>query len=246
MKIAKIIGRRGACGYAPENTLESIKSAAGLGVEWVQMDVKLSADNVPVLFFDDTLERTTNGAGAFADKSLEELEGLDAGGWYAAGFEGAKIPSLEEAIDVLLEFDLGVVINLCPTQGREVDTAEAVLDCVSRVYDAKDKVVILAAQAVCLEACFEIAPDYKRALDIGAELPEDLTQLIDYLKPDFIAIDDQNITREQIEDVIDAGLPVGCYAVNDAFRAKTLFSWGVDFVFSDVPDTVEGLTQTRH
>ena len=63
LKLPRIIGHRGCAGYAPENTLEGIHTAADMGVEWVELDVKLTRDQMPVIFHDDDLERTTNGYG---------------------------------------------------------------------------------------------------------------------------------------------------------------------------------------
>ena len=63
IKIPQIIGHRGACGYAPENTLESISTAADMGIDWVELDVKLTSDDVPIIFHDDNLERVTSGSG---------------------------------------------------------------------------------------------------------------------------------------------------------------------------------------
>ena len=68
--VPKIIGHRGAAGYAPENTLVSVQRAYDLGVRWIEVDVKLSSDDVPVLFHDDRLERTSNGKGSITRKRL--------------------------------------------------------------------------------------------------------------------------------------------------------------------------------
>ena len=76
LKLPKIIGHRGAAAYAPENTLEGIHTAADMGVEWVELDVKLTKDQIPVLFHDETLERTTNGAGNVADITYDDLKQL--------------------------------------------------------------------------------------------------------------------------------------------------------------------------
>jgi glycerophosphoryl diester phosphodiesterase len=86
LKLPKIIGHRGAADYAPENTIEGIHTAADMGVEWVELDVKLTKDQVPVLFHDETLERTTNSAGNVRDFTLSELKELDAGSWFSDGF----------------------------------------------------------------------------------------------------------------------------------------------------------------
>ena len=67
-KSPRVIGHRGAAGYAPENTLASVQYAAELGVKWVEVDVKITADEVPVLFHDNRLERTTDGTGYLARK----------------------------------------------------------------------------------------------------------------------------------------------------------------------------------
>lgn len=88
------IGHRGACGYAPENTLASMRKALELGVDGFEFDIQLSKDGVPVVIHDDTLERTTGGKGLVSDFTLKELQELDAG-------NGEKIPSLQEVINMV-------------------------------------------------------------------------------------------------------------------------------------------------
>ncbi len=247
MKLPKVIGHRGACGYAPENTLESIKTAAEMGVEWVEIDVKLTKDSVPVIFHDDTLERTTNGSGAMADTPFAELQQLEAGSWYGESFSGIKIPTLEEAIDVIMAHDLGLNLEIKPCAGRERETAEAALDVLSRYWDDGDKLLLSSFQHVSLEACMDMAPEWKRALLID-DVPKNWAELADYLDVAAININggDPTLTREGVEQFIETGRLVCAYTINDAMRARTLFTWGVDAVFSDVPDVIEGLSRTRH
>lgn len=247
MKLPKIIGHRGACGYAPENTLESIQAAADLGCAWVELDVKLTRDGVPVIFHDDTLERTTNGSGKMADILYADLQALEAGSWYGESFSGIKIPTLEEAIDVLLAHDLGLNLEIKPCPGRELETAEIALDCLSRVWDDRDRLLLSSFQHVCLEACRDMAPDFSRALLMDEPL-QNWEDLADYLDVAAININgmDPTLTREGVEAYIDAGRAVCAYTINDAMRARTLFNWGVDAVFTDVPDVIEGIASTRH
>ena len=80
--VPPVIGHRGACGHAPENTLVSFRRAAALGVRWVEFDVRLSRDREVVVLHDEGLERTTNGGGLVAEKDWAELQALDAGAWY--------------------------------------------------------------------------------------------------------------------------------------------------------------------
>src|SRR5690242_8989223 len=97
LKLPSVIGHRGAAAYAPENTLESIRTAAEIGVKWVELDVKLTKDSIPIIFHDDTLERTTSGYGLVAETKYEDIRELEAGMWFSEGFTGVVVPTLEEA-----------------------------------------------------------------------------------------------------------------------------------------------------
>ena len=79
IRFPRTIGHRGARGYAPENTLAGIRTAAEQGVCWVEVDVKLTRDGVPILMHDDTVDRTTDGRGAVATMDFADLSRLDAG-----------------------------------------------------------------------------------------------------------------------------------------------------------------------
>lgn len=93
------IAHRGASSRAPENTLAAFKEAVRLGADLVECDVHLSADDVPVIIHDDTVERTTNGKGAVATLPCARLRRLDAGAWFSSRFRGERIPTLEEALE---------------------------------------------------------------------------------------------------------------------------------------------------
>src|SRR5690348_1162223 len=91
-----VIGHRGACTYAPENTLASFKKAHELGIQWVEFDVMLSRDKVSVVFHDETLNRTTNGTGYIDECTFDELSKLDAGSSFGPEFKGERIPLLSD------------------------------------------------------------------------------------------------------------------------------------------------------
>ena len=95
-----VCGHRGACGYAPENTFAAFKLALEQGAKWIEFDVQLSRDGVPVILHDDTLERTTDRGGprAPAELSLSELKELDAGSWFSQDYAGERIPTLDEVL----------------------------------------------------------------------------------------------------------------------------------------------------
>ena len=242
LKLPRIIGHRGAAGYAPENTIEAIHTAADLGIEWVELDVKLTKDEVPIVFHDDTLERTTNASGPVAEKSYAEIQELDCGSWYGESFIGAKIPSLEEAIDALVTRDLGFNMEIKPCPGREKDTAEAALDVLSSIWDAHDRLLISSVSHVSLETALDMATDWNRGLIIPDVWPENLTELVEYLQVASITVNENTITRQQVEDVMDMNKICLAYTINDPHKAQHLQAWGIDGFFSDTPDLIkEGL-----
>jgi glycerophosphoryl diester phosphodiesterase len=98
-----ILGRRGAPRDAPENTLAGFARALELGADGWHADVRRAAGGDLVVFADEVLERTTDGAGRLADHGLVELAGLDAGGWFAKRFTGEPVPAFDELLEVEAE-----------------------------------------------------------------------------------------------------------------------------------------------
>ena len=115
-----LVAHRGASAYAPEHTLEAYQLALGQGADFVEQDLQITRDSVLVCLHDLTLERTTNVREVFpkrfreepvngslarrwyvSDFSLQELKQLDAGSWFDTKFKHARIPTFQEAIDVV-------------------------------------------------------------------------------------------------------------------------------------------------
>jgi len=90
---------RGASALAPENTLPAFREAVALGCEWIETDVRITADNVPVLIHDEKVDRTTGGCGKVGTMSLRQVLRLDAGFWFGRKFRGERIPTLDEALE---------------------------------------------------------------------------------------------------------------------------------------------------
>jgi glycerophosphoryl diester phosphodiesterase len=95
-----IIAHRGYSQAAPENTIPAIEAAIKADLDYVELDVRLTADGVPVLMHDSDVDLTTNGEGPISTKTYAETRALDAGSWFSEGFAGTSIPSLEKALDI--------------------------------------------------------------------------------------------------------------------------------------------------
>ena len=91
----EIIVHRGSNKVAPENTFAAAESCIELGVDFVEIDVRLSKDRIPFILHDTSVNRTTNGSGQINDLTSDQIECLDAGSWFHSDFAGAKIPRLE-------------------------------------------------------------------------------------------------------------------------------------------------------
>jgi glycerophosphoryl diester phosphodiesterase len=94
-----ILAHRGASLQAPENTLAAFRAARAVGADGIELDVHLSADGVPVVIHDETLERTTDGRGRVDERTLIQLQQLDAGSWFDPAFAGEPLPTLEQVLD---------------------------------------------------------------------------------------------------------------------------------------------------
>lgn len=171
-------------------------------------------------------------------KKFEDLRDLEAGSWFADGFAGIKIPTLEEAIEVILQRDLGVNLEIKPCPGREVETAEAMLDVLSQIWDDRDRLLISSFSHVSVETAHDMASDWYRGLCIEDEMPPNWAELADYLDVSGITIDQKLLTRDIAEDIMDTERQILVYTVNDPQQARTLRQWGVDAVFTDDPDTI--------
>ena len=109
LQLPKVIGHRGAAAYAPENTLASFREARRRGATWVEIDIKLTADGVPIVMHDDSLE---------AHHGHRPAGGRDA----ARRAADASVPTFEEAIACFGELGLGCNVEIKPCQGREAET----------------------------------------------------------------------------------------------------------------------------
>lgn len=92
---------RGAAARAPENTIAAFEEAIRLGVDAIEMDVRLSADGVPVVMHDDRVDRRTDGRGSIRTMTLAEIKRLDAGSWFARRYRGERVPRLSEALECI-------------------------------------------------------------------------------------------------------------------------------------------------
>ncbi|HEY8051025.1 MAG TPA: glycerophosphodiester phosphodiesterase family protein, partial [Ramlibacter sp.] len=136
------VAHRGAGKLAPENTLAAFRLGAQYGYRIFECDAKLSADGVPFLMHDATLDRTTNAREVFGpapskvggDHAWSELAKLDAGGWHSRTFAGEPLPTLENVSRFCLGNGYMLNVEIKPTPGVELETGRVVARHLARLW----------------------------------------------------------------------------------------------------------------
>jgi glycerophosphoryl diester phosphodiesterase len=224
LQLPKVIGHRGAAAYAPENTLESFHEARRRGASWVETDVKLTADGVPILMHDESLKRTTG-----VDRLVAETPRVDL---------PQDVPTLEEAIACFCELGLGCNVEIKPCPGREVETAEVTMRTLRRCWPRHLPSPLLSSfKEESLAAARDAAPEFNRALLLDA-FAEDWRARAEALGAVGINTNGARLTAPWACAIKAAGFALGAYTINDPAVARALFGMGVDFVFSDAPDAI--------
>lgn len=233
-----MIGHRGAAARAPENTLAGFRKAAELGVEWVEFDVRLSLDDALVVFHDDRLERVTDGSGPVGATPLAELRARDAGVSFGGAYRGERIPTLEEALELLRGLGLSFNLEMKAEAGRERALAELVARTLERAWPANGvRPLVSSFETPALAAFGRRAPEIPRAY-LVKELEAGWRAEAERLGASAVVCDHRRLSPEGARAVKAAGLPLAVYTVNHPSRAETLFAWGVDGIISDAPDAI--------
>jgi glycerophosphoryl diester phosphodiesterase len=232
------IAHRGASASAPENTHAAFAAALGLGVDAIELDCQLSADGVPVVIHDETLERTTSGIGPVRAKPWAELCRLDAGGWKGAAFRGERIPLLE---DVLTQLDGRAVLNVEIKSASDVGEIEAPLVALVRTRGALPWVIFSSfhegavrnVRAASADAAIGILWDrapVSRSIALARELGARC-----------IVPSVRRTTPELIAEAHAHDLGVWVWTVNELAEMRRLAGAGVDALFSDYPERLAEL-----
>jgi glycerophosphoryl diester phosphodiesterase len=237
-----IIGHRGASGYAPEHTFASWDLAIQFGVDYIEQDLQMTSDGVLVVMHDPTLERTTSGSGPVIERTLAEVQQLDAGSWFDAKFASERVRSLREVFERYGKTANYYIETKNPEEAPGME--EKLLELIDE-FGLRDGAVErwqVLIQSFSTESLRKIQR-------MDADLP--LIQLISkelssaQIQPRLIEIADYAVGIGPARTSVDAALVdaahenrlhVHPYTVNEEAEMKRLIEVGVDGMFSDFPD----------
>ncbi|CAM5792312.1 glycerophosphodiester phosphodiesterase [Castellaniella caeni] len=237
------IAHRGGGHLAPENTLAAMRTGAAHGFHMVEYDVKLSQDGVPFLLHDDTIQRTSDGAGQAAELSWKALSQFDFGGWHGSAFAGEAAPSLFAVARCTQALGVHSNIEIKPSTGHETATGLAVAQAAARLWQGAALPPLLSSfSEAALDAARDVAPDLPRALLIEGPVPADWRARQAGLGCIGISIDVQYADLALVRDVLAQGATLAVWTVNEPARAHELLRWGCHAVFTDALREVHAVT----
>jgi glycerophosphoryl diester phosphodiesterase len=235
-ELDKVIGHRGACGHAPENTLSSISKAHELGAKWVEFDVMLTGCGEPIVMHDYTLERTTNGFGAVPHVDYNFISSLDGGSWFSPYFRGEKVPTLKELLHHAASLDLGINIEIKPHYGKEQETTFQTLESLKSFWPKSCQTPLISSFSVeVLKILRSCSNEYYIGYLIDSWQKE-WQKIIEDFNCTSLHVDHRMLTKERVKQVKTTGRYLLAFTVNDVLLARQLFDWGVDSIFTDFPD----------
>lgn len=238
LTLPRVIGHRGACAYAPENTLSSFKKAYELGCKWVEFDVKLTSDQELIIFHDDTLERMVGEKALVEQLMLKQIQQFDIGSWFSPLFKNEHIPTFLEVIDFLGKHDMTANVEIKPSPGFEVQTAEKTIEMIQQNWPTHILPPLISSFAFdslkTARCCDPIAM-------LGLLMRDrdlDWLAMAQELNCVSIHVHEKILDKSLIDQIKSKGYNLLSFTVNDKDRACELFDLGVDCVFSDCPDKI--------
>ncbi|MEM7444355.1 MAG: glycerophosphodiester phosphodiesterase family protein [Pseudomonadota bacterium] len=234
-----VIAHRGASLVEPENTLASLIRAKQMGCDWVEIDAQVTRDGAVVLMHDHSVNRTTDGRGALAMMTLEQVQTLRTLDPSTGQPTEHRVPSLTEAIETCLEQDLGLVLEFKATWGSDLEDAEAVAEICNTAWPRDNgKLIVTSFSAIGIARFGEVCPWAKTGLACLPP-PPNPGRLMERLGVNGFHVNGPYVTPENLERVLASGAEVAVATINESAEAQRLLDMGAMGIISDRPDLLE-------
>ena len=238
IKLPKLIGHRGLKDLCPENTIESFNKAFDIGLKFIELDVKISKDNIPIILHDDSLERTANHFGSPTEYNYKELKKLDAGSYFYNKKTNIIIPKLIDVLDLCKKRNGGLNIELKPNKGFEKTNIRKVIE-VTKNYESTEMFFSSFDLLSFIEISNEL-PNSNRSFLIDTFNDYSLDQIINIssvYNSNICGLNLSLLSQEVINIIKKANLLITVYSNNNMNlqEVEECFNLGVDSIFIDNP-----------
>lgn len=218
----RVIAHRCGGVLAPENSLAGLVAAARLGCRAVEFDVMLTADGIPILMHDETLDRTTCCTGRVAERTLAEIRACD-----------PAVPTLAAAMATCRQLGLWANVELKPATGHEAATGAVVGAWLAAHWDGHGVVSSFCGKSALAARRALPAASFAVLCETLADGWRDHCARLDAAAVHLAA---DGVLPEHAAELNDAGISWAAYTVNDRATADRLFALGAAAVFTDRPD----------
>ena len=233
----QICAHRGASGAYPENTHVAFDAAASVGAGWIETDIQCLADQELAIFHDTHLGRTAPGSTKVTSLSWPDMAELNVGSWKGDAFALERPLRCEDLIAWQAEASdrPGIVWEVkCEDEPEAAAAAAAAVT--QRLRDADGhRCIVSSFSRDVLVALSPHLRSIPMALIVEA-LPEDSVAFCQEHGLEGIHLDGHQLTRDSARTVLDAGLALRCYTINDMNEAERLVALGVSMIMTDVPE----------
>jgi len=151
------VSHRGAAALAPENTLAAVGAGVNSGARFIEIDVRLTSDGVPVLMHDASLERTTDGTGYVKERTWEYVKTLDAGSHFSPEFKGEPVPGLDEVLAYMKGARSTLVIEV--KSPEDYPGIDDIILATLKKHGMEGRVVVVSFDAGWIEGFGKLAPE---------------------------------------------------------------------------------------
>lgn len=252
-----IIAHRGASKEAPENTLPAFERAMALGADMIEIDVQLSKDGEIMVFHDRGLKRTTNGEGPVSEFSLETLKTLDAGSWFSPEFEGVKIPTLEEVLQLTQgRIMLNIEVKKNGLSKRDPYVEKKILKLLGE-YDMLPHTLISSFVPWSLKRIKELNPEVATALLYGNNIRSNVRPKIPVygydafktvlkVQADGLNLRKNLVAKKFLKKAKECGVHMHPFTIDHPRSMKKLIRQGVSGIITNRPERLSALLKDHY
>ena len=238
LKLPKLIGHRGVKDLCPENTIESITKAFEIGLSCVEIDVKITKDEVPILLHDDTLDRTTNGKGLAVDYNYEDIKRFDAGKYFYNKNTNIFVPKLKEILNLCINNNGSINIELKPNKNFEKVNIYKIYEITKNLKEID--IFFSSFDIISILEISKIHPQSNRGFlldDFNEYNVDDLINLSIKNNLKICGLNLNIVSTDIIKKIKENNILITVYADKNISlpKAKDCFSIGIDSIFTDNP-----------